>query len=260
MTPRGASLAGHQSVQATRPESFCVSSNSFGVSSNSFCVSSKSFSVSSKSFCVSSNSFCVSSKSLQRSKIAPQWPRSREPDGRSRCPVLRAFSARNGHRIVSASRRTGDHRRKGWRSSARPLSRSRRRHPSPADDAAGRSRRAHALSTRRVGRARQAPDGGHREDRPVPRSDHRHSQGRRLLDTEREPPAPGTEEARISRGHRDPCTGPGRRVQDPRAQHGESAQPAREVARDDPHGPRAGRFKRPRPRRVSRSSSSRRRS
>ena len=32
-----------------------------------------------------------------------------------------------------------------------------------------------------------------------------------------------------------------RRVQDPRAQHREGAQPAREVARDDPHGARAGR-------------------
>ena len=34
---------------------------------------------------------------------------------------------------------------------------------------------------------------------------------------------------------------PAGRVQDPRAQHREGAQPAREVARDDPHGARAGR-------------------
>ena len=51
-----------------------------------------------------------------------------------------------------------------------------------------------------------------------------------------------------------------RRVQDPRAQHGEGAQPAREVAGDDPHGARAGRGRATPPKRASPSSSSSRRS
>ena len=81
--------------------------------------------------------------------------------------------------------------------------------------------------------------GGRREDRPLPRSDHRRAQGRRLLDAEREPSPAGVEEARLPRGHRARRAGRGRRVQDPRAEHREGAQPAREVARDDPHGARA---------------------
>ena len=60
-----------------------------------------------------------------------------------------------------------------------------------------------------------------------------------LLHAERQPSAAGAQEAR--REDRDGAARArsGRRVQDPRAQHREGAQPAREVARDDPHGARA---------------------
>ncbi len=58
---------------------------------------------------------------------------------------------------------------------------------------------------------------------------------------------------RAARARRD------RRVQDPRAQHREGAQPAREVAGDDSHGAGAGRDRATRPKRASRSSSSSRR-
>ena len=60
-----------------------------------------------------------------------------------------------------------------------------------------------------------------------------------LSDAERQPPAAGAEEARRQDGHGAARARPGGRVQDPRAQHREGAQPAREVARDDPHGARA---------------------
>ena len=102
-------------------------------------------------------------------------------------------------------------------------------------------RRADAVPARSVRRARQAADGRGREDRALPRSDHRHPPRGQVLDAERQSPAAGAEEARRPHDRRAARAGSEGRVQDPRAQHREGAQPAREVARDDPHGARARR-------------------
>ena len=83
----------------------------------------------------------------------------------------------------------------------------------------------------------------------------------RLLDAQRQPPAAGAQEARRQDGGRAARARSGDRVQDPRAEHREGAQPAREVARDDPDGARArGAARFGEPSRASRSSSSSRRS
>ena len=63
-------------------------------------------------------------------------------------------------------------------------------------------RRADALPARSVRRARQAADGRRREDRPLPRSDHRHPPRGQVLDAERQSPAAGAEEARRPHGRR----------------------------------------------------------
>ncbi len=94
---------------------------------------------------------------------------------------------------------------------------------------------------RRVRRARQAPHECRREDLPVPRPDHRRPSRPTVLDAERQSSTAGAEEARLPRDHGARRTGRRGRLQDPRAQHREGAQPAREVARDDSDGARAGR-------------------
>ena len=70
-------------------------------------------------------------------------------------------------------------------------------------------------------------------------------QRRRLLDAERQPPPAGDAEARREVDRRARRARSRRRVQDPRAQHREGAQPEGEVARNDPHAARARRTSEP---------------
>ena len=90
-----------------------------------------------------------------------------------------------------------------------------------------------------------APQAARRRARPhrhVPRSDHRRDRaGEGLLDAER-PPSPGGDAAPRREGdHRARGAQARDRVADPRAQHREGAQPARQVARGDPHLPQPDR-------------------
>src|SRR5438270_379449 len=101
---------------------------------------------------------------------------------------------------------------------------------------ADRARRADAVSARSVGRTRQAADGRHREAGTLSRSDRRDPRRRSVPDAERQPSATGAEEARRQDGDCARRARSGGRVQDPRAQYREGAQPPREIARDDPHG------------------------
>ena len=68
--------------------------------------------------------------------------------------------------------------------------------------------------------------------------------GRAVPDAERQPSAAGAEEARRENDHGAARARPGGRLQDPGAEHRKGAQPPREVARDDPHGARAGEARR----------------
>ena len=74
------------------------------------------------------------------------------------------------------------------------------------------------------------------------------AQDERLLDAERQPPPAGDAQARREVGRRAGRARCRRRVQDPRAQHREGAQPEGEVARDDPDAARARRRAGPRDR------------
>ena len=150
-------------------------------------------------------------------------------------------------------------RRGGWRRGPRALSRSGWRQASAPRVAAGRSRRADAVSARSLRHARQAADGRHREDRPLPRSDHRHSPGRRVLDAERQPPAAGAEEARaIGRSRRCSCRTPDVAFKI-LALNTEKAHNLREKSLETIRMARALAGRATRPRRATRSSSSSRR-
>ena len=170
----------------------------------------------------------------------------------------RRRNPRDRRRRDRSARRTGRGRR---RRGHRPLPRSVRRHAA----AARRRCRSIASSRRRISAI--ASDAHVKRlmavienDRPLPRSDRRGPRGRAVLHAERQPSAAGAEEAGREDRHGAARARSGGGVQDPRAQHREGAQPAREVARDDPHGARAREAQRRQPRRASRSSSSSRRS
>src|SRR5436190_3125291 len=161
---------------------------------------------------------------------------SQESCARLRRAHARGNRERRRRGARSPGRAGGRRRRRGGRA----LQRSFRRNAAARRGAAGRSRRADAVSAGRVGRACQAPDGRHRNDRPLPRSDRRRSRRRAVRHTERQPSPAGAQEARREDGDRARHPGRHGRVQDPGAQHRKSAQPPREVARNDSHGARAG--------------------
>ena len=92
--------------------------------------------------------------------------------------------------------------------------------------------RADAVSARRLRRARAQADAGDGSHAPLPRSDHRGARERRQVpDAERQPPPDRAQGAR-RQDHPGAARPRARgRLSDPRAQHREGAQPAREVAR-----------------------------
>ena len=106
--------------------------------------------------------------------------------------------------------------------------------------------RAHAVPARPLADPREAAAGGREEDRPLRRSDRRDvAQAGPLLDAERQPPARGARQAQGRDDPRHPRPRARGRVPDPRAQHGEGAQPQGKGPRGDPHVPG------PRPRRAA---------
>src|SRR3954464_9125164 len=107
---------------------------------------------------------------------------------------------------------------------------------------ADRRGRADAIPARSLAGASPAPRRRARSHRHVPRSDHRRDRaGERLLDAER--PASSRSDASSWRkgDHRAGGAEARDRLADPRAQHREGAQPARQVARGHPHLPQPDR-------------------
>ena len=121
---------------------------------------------------------------------------------------------------------------------ARRLPRAARRQPGGVRIAADRQGRADAFPARSVRGAPQEARRRARQDRAVPRpGDRGHRAEGRLLDAERPPPARGDAPARRESDHRARRPEARDRLADPRAQHREGAQPARALARSDPHLP-----------------------
>ena len=135
------------------------------------------------------------------------------------------------------ARTTGRSRR---RRGAGVVSRAVRGDAGTARRVAHRPRRANAVSTRSLGAPRQAADERDRDARPLSRSDHRDPRTRPVLDAERKSPPAGDAKARRTDGCCAARPRSQRCLQDPGAQHRESTQPEREIARDDSHAARAG--------------------
>ena len=181
-----------------------------------------------------SKSMATKSKTTAKRKRAP----ARAQDAEEGCT---AHARRTAGRMPTGkpARRgcggCGAHRARR-RLADRQLLRAARPQSAAARGAADRSRRADAVSARPVRRASQEAVGRDRSHRFVPRSGHRdHRAGGGLLDAERAASAGGDAPPRREIDHRAGGAEARDRVADPRAQYREGAQPARALARGDPH-------------------------